>query len=191
MRFMETIVRRSSIPDNCGVLIEYTIPASLKRIDFVISGYDGDGNKNFIIVELKQWQKAYSTQKDGIVVTFLGKGERETTHPSYQAQSYKLFLKDFNENVYKGGISPYSCAYLHNYKELEPEPLKVDLYNEVIKDSPIFFKDDHKKLEDFIYRYVGKGNGVEILYEIDSGKIRPSKKLIEYVDSMFGILASG
>lgn len=183
--FMERILRRSNVSSSCGILIEYVIPSMDKRIDFIISGLDEDNNKNFVIIELKQWQYAYKTEKDGIVETPLGKGINETTHPSYQAYSYKLYLKDFNENVYKGDLSAQSCAYLHNYRELNPEPLKDRQYKQIIDDSPLFLKDDYEKLQEFLTRFVGRGNGMDILYEIESGKIRPSKKLVDHVGSMF------
>jgi len=185
MSFMEKIVRNADLSDTCGVLLEYVIPSSSNRIDFLVSGEDEGGNKNFVIVELKQWETAEATEKDGVVSTFLGGGIRDTTHPSYQANSYKLFLKDYNENIDSGALSPFACAYLHNYKEQNPEPLKTSLYSEVIENAPIFFKDDYAKLQDFLRKYVRFGKGEEILYQIEAGKIRPSKKLIEHVEKMY------
>lgn len=184
--YMERVVRAAELPDDCGVLIEYVIPSTFKRIDFIVSGKDDDLNSKFIIVELKRWEKAASTNKDSIVTTFLaGNPERETTHPSYQAYSYKMFLKDFNENVYKGQLMPFSCACLHNYIENKPEPLKDKVYREIVEDTPLFFKHDTQKLAEFIKRHVGKGQGEDILYEIESGRIRPSRKLIDHVCRMF------
>lgn len=185
LRFMETALRKSNIPDDCGVLIEYNIPSTSKRIDFIISGYDDKDNANFVIVELKQWNKAGATNKEDIVTAFIGGRVREVAHPSYQAYSYKKYLSDMNEAIYKNNIRPFSCAYLHNYNRRRPEPLTQPLYEYIIEDTPIFFSDDTKNLEDFIKKYVGKGNGLDILYQIESGKIRPSKKFIEYVSSMF------
>lgn len=54
---MGTIVRLSKLPDTCWILIEYNIPSTSKRIDFLICGHDQHNQKNFIIVELKQWEK--------------------------------------------------------------------------------------------------------------------------------------
>ncbi|NLG06683.1 MAG: DUF2075 domain-containing protein [Candidatus Pacebacteria bacterium] len=185
MSFMERIVRNSGVAQDCGVLIEYNIPATSKRIDFIIAGCDSENKKKFVIVELKQWQLAHNTFKDGLVTSFFRGGERETPHPSYQAYSYKSFLKDYNENIYNGKINPYSCAYLHNYKEKHPEPLKADIYKEYVADSPIYFQDDFEKLANFIKMHVGNGGGEEILYDIESGRIRPSKRLIDCVNAMF------
>jgi len=183
---MERAVRHSGIAQDCGVLIEFIIPLTSNRIDFLIAGEDESGQRNFIIVELKQWQDAESTTSDGIVRTFLNGRVRDTTHPSYQANSYKLFLSDFNEDIGTGGsIQAYACAYLHNYQKKNPEPLLENTYQENVELAPLYFRDDQERLEKFLQKYVGKGNGTEILYQLDNGKIKPTKKLIEHVSGLF------
>lgn len=185
MRFMESVVRRSKIPDDCGVLIEYAIPSTSKRIDFIITGHDEKNQSNFLIVELKQWETAEATNKESLVKTYLNGMSRETTHPAYQAHSYKKYLSDMNSAIYAGDIKAISCAYLHNYKKKNPEPLLQDQYTEIIEQSPVFFASDSDKLEDFISRYVGKGQGMEILFQIENGKVAPSKKFVEFVADVF------
>lgn len=185
LKFMETVIRKSAVPDNCGVLIEYNIPTTSKRIDFIISGQDDNSNNNFVIIELKQWDKAEATQKEDIVSTYTGGRIREVAHPSYQALSYKRYISDMNEAVYTNELIPYACAYLHNYKKSNPEPLMSPQYSDILSSTPIFFSDDRSKLESFIKKYVGRGNGLDILYQIENGKIKPSKKFIEYVSDMF------
>ena len=182
MQFMGNVIRGSGIADDCGVLIEYNLPSTSLRVDFIISGHDETGKSSFIIIELKQWKDAQNTNKDGIVTT---KYHGECTHPSYQAYSYKLFLKDFNQNVYNSSIQAYSCAYLHNYEQKNPEPLKSKIYEPILRESPIYFQDDQTELEEFIRIYVGKGKGEDILYQIEKGNIRPSKKLIDLVSNLF------
>ena len=182
---MERVVRRAGVAEDCGILIEYKIPLTNFRIDFVVAGQDSEGNKNFVIVELKQWQKAAMADGDGLVESYTGGANRVVTHPSYQSMRYKDFISDFNETVYGGSVKAFSCAYLHNYEEKNPEPLLDDKYLKVIDKSPIYFRDDQSKLEQFIAKYVKHGKGMDILYEINNGKIRPSKKLIDHVSSMF------
>lgn len=182
---MGMVLSESGIAEDCGILVEYKIPLTNFRIDFVVSGTDSQGNKNFIIIELKQWQKANVSEGDGLVETFVGHNNRVVTHPSYQAERYKDFVSDFNEVIYSGSVKAYSCAYLHNYPEVKPEPLLDERYQEVVGKSPLYFRDDQKKLQEFISKYVKHGNGVEILYEINEGRIRPSKKLIDHVADMF------
>jgi DUF2075 family protein len=185
LKYMESILRNSKVPDDCGVLIEYNIPSTSKRIDFIVSGYDQDGNANFVIVELKQWSAANATNKEDVVTALTGKKVREVAHPSYQAYSYVKYLSDMNEAIYKDNLKPYSCAYLHNYTRKNPEPLLSEQYKTIIEETPIFFAKDTRKLEEFINKYVGKGNGLDILYQIENGKIRPSKKFVEYVSEIF------
>ena len=48
-----------------------------------------------------------------------------------------------------------------------------------------FLRDDQQKLEDYLRKYVKYGKGMDILYENESGKIKPSKKLVDYVSGMF------
>jgi uncharacterized protein len=182
---MERVVRRAGVADDCGILIEYKIPLTNFRIDFVIAGTDDEGNKNFVIVELKQWQTAKTADGDGLVETVTGRASRIVTHPSYQASRYKDFMSDFNEVIYTDSVKAHSCAYLHNYAESQPEPLLDSRYSEIINTSPLYFRDDQHKLQDFIAKYVKHGKGTEILYEINNGKIKPSKKLIEHVAGMF------
>ena len=185
LRFMETIIRKSNIPDDCGILLEYVIPSTSKRIDFIISGHDSQKNKNFVIIELKQWDDAEATEKDGVVKTYLNGCVREVAHPSYQALSYRDYLTDMNEAVHTFELNLHSCAYLHNYIERDPEPLKSSHYDKLLDESPLFLSHDSEKLQDFIRQFVGKGNGMGLLYCLENGKIKPSKKFVEYVANVF------
>ncbi len=185
MQFMEKIIRNSKVADDCGILIEYNIPSTSKRIDFIIAGQDEQKNDNFVIVELKQWDAVEAMDREDVVRAFIGGRTRETPHPSYQAWSYKQYLSDMNEAVYSKDINGYSCAYLHNYRTVQPDPLQYNQYQDIIREAPLFLADDASKLQDFLKRHVGEGNGVNLLYLIENGKIRPSKKLIDHIDGLF------
>ena len=185
MQFMEKIIRNSKVADDCGILIEYNIPSTSKRIDFIIAGQDEQKNDNFVIVELKQWDAVEAMDREDIVRAFIGGRTRETPHPSYQAWSYKQYLSDMNEAVYSKDINGYSCAYLHNYRTVHPDPLQYDQYQDIIREAPLFLADDTSKLQNFLKRHVGQGQGVNLLYLIENGKIRPSRKLIDHIDGLF------
>jgi len=49
------------------VAIEYQLPQSSKRIDFMITGEDAAGRTKVVIVELKQWSESRRSEKDAIV----------------------------------------------------------------------------------------------------------------------------
>ncbi|WP_283624708.1 hypothetical protein [Clostridium butyricum] len=117
LQHMYKVLNISDIHNDCGVAIEYKIPATSRRIDFMLTGLDDDEKNNVIIFELKQWQKVeVINDEDGKVKTLLGGAIRETTHPSYQAWSYASLIEDYNDAVEKNNLILHPCAYLHNYK---------------------------------------------------------------------------
>lgn len=182
MQYMKNILATGDIPDDAGVAIEYTIPQTSKRIDFILTGRNPGNIDTAVIVELKQWETASLTPKDAVVETFLGGGQREVTHPSYQAWTYAALLEDFNEAVETGDIKLRPCAYLHNC--VSYDTLHADFYAEHLDKAPAFLKHDADKLRRFIQQHVRKGDQNQIIYRIENGRIRPSKSLTEHLSSL-------
>jgi len=182
LRYMDTVLHDGAIPDDSGIAIEFVIPSSAKRVDFIITGKDTANASSVVLVELKQWQSAELTNKDAVVKTLVGGGVREVEHPSYQAWSYAALLEDFNESVRHSSIGLNPCAYLHNY---EPDNVITNaFYSEHIEKAPLFLKHDADKLADFIKKFIKKGDSGEALYLIENGRIRPSKSLADALGSM-------
>jgi DUF2075 family protein len=182
MQYMNNVLIDNEIPSDAGVVIEYQIPQTSKRVDFILTG-QGDNAANYaIIIELKQWSGAEMTTKDGIVSTFVGKRVREVSHPSYQAWSYAALLEGFNEAVYTSNIQLKPCAYLHNYAP--DNIINHNFYDDYIQKAPIFLKPDTIKLRDFIKQFIKYGDKSNIMLEIDGGRIRPSKNLADSLSSM-------
>lgn len=184
MMYMQNIIEDSRIPDDAGIAIEYIIPATSKRIDFIITGLDSDSKSTAVLVELKQWQSAEKTNLDGVVRTLVGGGIHEVSHPSYQVWSYATLLQDFNTNVQDNDIHLKPCAYLHNY-ELD-DTIRNEFYDEYLTLAPVFLRNDTDKLTDFITQYIKYGDKSNVMYQIEHGKVRPSKQL---ADSLAGMLA--
>lgn len=185
MMYMSNIMIQTSVPDDGMIAIEYQVPNTSKRIDFIISGQNEDEEDSIIIVELKQWEKAKKTHKDGIVISYVAKKERELVHPSHQAMTYARLIKDYNEVVQKDNIHIYPCSYLHNYKRNgNTDPILDSWYDEYLNEAPSFLNDDTDKLVDFIDKFIKYGDRTDILYRIDNGRIRPSKSLADSVASM-------
>lgn len=186
MQYMYKVLETTEIPDDSGVAIEFRIPSTSKRVDFIISGKDERNQSTIIIIELKRWSEVYKVEdKDGIVKTPLGRGIHETTHPSYQAWSYCNLIKDYNETVQKENIEIQPCAYLHNLDRLTNTDIESNLYSYYIEQAPIYTKGEALKLRKFISKFIKYGDNKEALYKIDKGRLRPSKSL---QDSLVGML---
>jgi len=182
MMYMGHVLADAGIPAEAGVAIEYTIPQSNKRIDFILTGKDDAKRDTAVIVELKQWETVEATKMDGIVRTFVGRAVREVPHPSYQAWSYAALLEDFNETVQTEHVRLRPCAYLHNCGE--EDAIRAPFYAEHTRRAPAFLKKEGDRLAEFIKRYVKYGDSGQTMYRIDRGKIRPSKNLADKLSSL-------
>ena len=58
LHFMRSVIDDPEIPGDADIAIEYQIPRTSKRVDFMIAGADKDDRSNVVVVELKQWDKA-------------------------------------------------------------------------------------------------------------------------------------
>ena len=185
LKEMYITLNDSNIPSDAGVAIEYNIPQTSKRVDFLISGYGKDNKGNVIIVELKQWEKLQAIEgQEAIVETFIGGANRRVVHPSYQAWSYAALIKDYNEYVQDADIELHPCAYLHNYPRVENDPLDAKQYKEVLADAPAFTYGQRDALRNFIKKSIITGDNEDTLVKIEHGKIRPSKQLQDSISGM-------
>ncbi len=185
MQFMYMILSDQEIPNNAGVAIEYNIPQTSKRVDFILSGYDASHKPNAVIIELKQWDKVHKVEgKDALINTFTGGAYRDVVHPSYQVWSYASLIRDYNEIVQDKDITLSPCVYLHNYKLQDDDPILDEQYQTYIDEAPIFARGSTMQLRNFIKKVVITGDNKDILYEIENGKIRPSKSLQNSLSSM-------
>lgn len=184
MQYMYKVMEDKSIPDESMIAIEYRIPNSNKRVDFIVSGEDQMGRESAVVIELKQWQKMEKVEsKEAIVKTNLHGRNVETIHPSYQAWSYVSMIEDYNEDVRRYKINLKPCAYLHNYRLKENDDLVDECYEYYIDKAPVFTRGDTDRLSKFISKYIKKGNP-DVLYHIDHGRIVPSKSLQDSLSSM-------
>ena len=182
---MARVLRDKGIPDDIGVGVEFGIPQTAKRIDFILSGQAENGTPHVVIVELKQWSTSRISEKDGIIVANRGaRAEIEGPHPSYQAWSYAALLNGFNEAVYESGTELRPCAYLHNYKD--DGVIRHAHYAAYLDKAPVFLDGTEElgKLRAFIKQHVRRGDQGKLLYEIENGRIRPSRMLADSLAKM-------
>ncbi len=53
LRYMDTVLSDRDIPDDAGVAIEYHVPQTSKRIDFILTGKDEKQRDTAVLVELE------------------------------------------------------------------------------------------------------------------------------------------
>jgi len=187
MQFMRNIVDDKEIDDNVQIAIEYNIPQTSKRVDFIIIGSDSGEKDNIVIVELKQWSKAEVVDDDMhfSVRTYVANDERIVCHPSYQAYSYSRFMVNYSQVVQSNNIHLIPCAYLHNYLPKYKQALSADIYKEWYTTAPFFIMDEVQQFNEFVKRYIKKKSSRgDLLYLIDHGRIKPTKSLQDALSKM-------
>ncbi|MDD3422617.1 MAG: DUF2075 domain-containing protein [Bacilli bacterium] len=186
LRFMKDVLEDEDFPKDLQVAVEYNIPASSRRVDFIVYGCDKEKHDNLVIVELKQWGKVQKINdiSNHSVLSDL-KGNKPTEHPSYRAYIYKKMLLNYSEYLNDSEDNLLPCAYCHNLKEEYRPQLEDKIYEQWIKEAPVFFKNDVQKLRNFIKKYIyAKSPNGDLLYKIDHGVIKPQKSLQDALASM-------
>lgn len=185
LNYMYKVMNDEDIPADAGIAIEFNIPQTSKRVDFMISGYDRDDIPGMVIVELKQWDELIEVKgTDALVETYINGGLHRLVHPSYQAWSYAQLIKDYNQEVQDRNIKLSPCACLHNYIRHPGDPIDADQYSDYLEEAPAYTKGQLQQLRDFIKKSIRKGDNKEVLYHVDHGRIRPSKSLQDAIGSM-------
>lgn len=178
LNYMYKVLNDNDIPLDAGVAIEFNIPQTSKRVDFMISGYDDSEESGVVIIELKQWETMKEVKgTDALVETFTGGANRKVVHPSYQAWSYAQLIRDYNQTVQDRRVKLSPCACLHNYIRHEADPIDAEQYRDYYEEAPAYTKGQLSELRGFIKRSIRKGDRKEVLHLVDHGKIRPSKSL--------------
>ena len=187
LHFMRAVIDDPEIPGDVEVAVEYQIPRTSKRVDFMIAGDDRNDNGNVVVVELKQWEKAEKVDDimQHSVRAFTGGANRIVNHPSYQAFAYASFIRNFTETVQDENIGIWPCAYLHNCSPEYRLPLDDEIYKTWYTEAPLFDKSQTLRLREYIKKYITKKSADgELLYKIDHGRIRPSKALQDCLVSL-------
>jgi hypothetical protein len=166
-----------------GILLEYQLPMSSKRLDCMITGQDEAQHDNAVILELKQWDKCGDADADNLVTTYVGGRERDVLHPSAQVLQYQRYLEDSHTAFYEppAPIGLASCAYLHNYTAENGDVLFADRFRPILDASPVFTADDVEPLQAFLLERIREGRGEPVLRRVEQSHYRPSKKLLEHV----------
>src|SRR5262249_11649238 len=136
---MRDVLEIASLHDH-GILLEYQLPLSSRRIDCMVCGRDANEADNAVIVELKQWERCEPAEADKLVNSWVGGSRRDVLHPSVQVGQYRQYLEDthvaFHEEDHAVQLS--ACSYLHNYLAKRSDPLLAPKFAEVLRANPLF-----------------------------------------------------
>ena len=182
LRAMSGILQYGSLLDH-GVMLEYQLPLTSKRLDFMVTGKGKGNSDNAVIVELKQWEKCVAADGENEVATYVGGASREVLHPSAQVGRYRMYLSDTHTAFHEGDnpVSLAACAYLHNYPH-DPEDVLYDRkFENVLTSDPIFTMDDAPALMGYMQERLHAGRGMEVLKRVEESRYRPSRKLMDHV----------
>lgn len=165
-----------------GILLELQLPLTSKRLDCLVTGFDGTNLPNAVIVELKQWSGCEGAAGRNVVSTFVGGAIRDVLHPSVQVGQYLSYLEDCHTAFQgEGSIALHACAYLHNYSPRSDDPLFLDHFTEQVARCPIFASDDVPRLSSFLKHRIPLGDDCELVARVERSKYRPSRKLLDHV----------
>src|SRR5579875_1520656 len=125
LRAMKDVMEIAELRDH-GVLLEYQLPLSSKRIDCILCGRNAQRDEQAIIVELKQWEKCDAAEPEKVVQSWVGGRKRELLHPSVQVGQYRQYLEDtldiFDLDAPKR-VRLTACCYLRNYLVSDDDPI--------------------------------------------------------------------
>ncbi|MDO8886182.1 DNA/RNA helicase domain-containing protein [Candidatus Oleimmundimicrobium sp.] len=185
LRSVSQVFQYANLLDH-GIILEYQLPLTSKRLDCLICGEDGERKDNSVIIELKQWDKCEVAFGENEVLTWVGGAKREVLHPSVQVGQYKTYLEDTHTAFYDGlsSVKLSACAYLHNYNYYNNDVIFSDKFQEPLKSYPLFTADDVDKLKNYLLERLIGGNGVDVLRKVEESKYRPCKKLMDHVGNM-------
>ena len=171
--------------DDQGIILEYQLPLTSKRLDCLICGKNVAAEDNAVIIELKQWDKCEEASGENEVITWVG-GKREVLHPSVQVGQYKMYLQDTHTAFYeeKNPIVLNACSYLHNYNFYSEDVLFSEKFKVTLEKYPLFTADNVNELKNFLTVKLNGGEGVDVLKRIEESIYRPSKKLMDHVGNI-------
>ena len=183
--WQNSLVRMASVMElgglrDQGVVVEYQLPLTSKRLDVMVTGHGSGGVPGAVIIELKQWDRVDSSPIDECVATFVGGRVRDVLHPSRQAGDYLQYLLDTHTSFSGGDLVLRSCGYLHNMKRDHAAELFDEKFEDLVRQWPPFTGDDVDYLVPYLDATVGEGGGDDTLRRVLDGAYRPHRRLLEH-----------
>lgn len=164
-----------------GVILEYQLPLSSRRLDAILTGRD-DRRDRAVVVELKQWDVAEPGSTDDLLRTWVGGAHRDVLHPSVQANQYRRYLQDMHA-VFQDtdAVVLDACAYLHNYTPVADDAVFSQASAGVRQLAPVFTGADASRLADHLSERLAGGDGERVMRRVEESRFRPARRLLDHV----------
>lgn len=167
-----------------GVLLEYQLPLSSRRLDCMVTGHSDGGQPYSVIVELKQWSDVEESNAEDCVTTWVAGSKKDILHPSRQVGQYEEYLRDMHSVFVRGEVGLRSCAFLHNLTYSAKNEIYAPRHAHVLKQYPAFSGDQQGELITYMGDHLRSGGGEKVLDEVLKSKFAPSKKLLEHTSQV-------
>jgi hypothetical protein len=174
-------VADEAVTDDIGVLVEYHLPLTERRIDVMLFGKRQDGVANSLLIELKRWDDVSLEDEHALNVLT---GDTEHVHPSQQALDYAGFLADSHSEYSGGELRVQPCSYCHELELDAGDPLIDRRFADLLARSPVFLAGQETELSALLNQEVGHGAGVEFMERARSGSFCPSKKIVDQLEEV-------
>lgn len=167
-----------------GVLLEYQLPLSSRRLDCMVTGHSEGGQPYSVIVELKQWSDVEESNAEDCVTTWVAGSKKDILHPSRQVGQYEEYLRDMHSVFVRGEVGLRSCAFLHNLTYSANNEIYAGRHAHVLKQYPAFSGDQQDNLITFMGDHLRGGGGERVLDAVLKSQYAPSKKLLEHTSQV-------
>ncbi|CAM3954010.1 DUF2075 domain-containing protein [Bordetella bronchialis] len=167
-----------------GILLEYQLPLSSRRLDCMVTGHTDEGRCSSVIVELKQWSEVEESNAEDCVTTWVAGSKKDILHPSRQVGQYEEYLRDMHSVFIQGDVELRSCAFLHNLSFDPANEIYAARHSRILARYPAFSGDQQDDLVSYMRRHVGGGRGEPVLDMILKSRYAPSKKLLEHTSKV-------
>lgn len=180
MKAMSDVIQHADLVDH-GIVCEYQLPLTSRRLDVMITGTNQDSHPTASIVELKQWEGAQSSEVEECVKTWVGGNLRNVLHPSVQVGLYQRYLLDTHEAFTQDSVSLRAAAFLHNFQHDPESELYARKHANYLTVNPLFAGSEVEGLSEWLHDHLSEGAGIPVLETVLRGRYRPSKKLMAHV----------
>lgn len=167
--------------DDIGVLVEYHLPLSERRIDVMLFGRRRSREPGSLLIELKRWRDV--DVEDEFALNVLT-GDTEHLHPSQQALAYARYLEDVHSEYSEQNVRVRPCSYCHEMTPCDGSILRDGRFSSILEQSPVFLAGEREMLAALLNDEVGHGGGVDIMHDVRAGAFRPNKSIVQHLESV-------